>query len=243
MDALAGAGVRALLLDIEGTTTPIEFVTTVLFPFARARLRAHLERSRDEPAVRDEIGVLHAEWERDRRKTEPPPAWDEDAVGSAVRYAEWLMDLDSKSTGLKAVQGRIWEEGYRAGALEGDVYPDVPAALARWRTQGRDVAIFSSGSVLAQELLFGHTPAGDLTPFLSAYFDTNTGPKREARSYAAIAAALELGAPEVLFLSDVTEELDAAREAGMATGLCVRAGEAPAGATHPIVYTFDDVCP
>jgi enolase-phosphatase E1 len=241
LDALAGAGVRALLLDIEGTTTPVEFVARVLFPFARERVAAFLQAHAPDERVRADVQRLRAEHAEDERSGQAPPAWAGDE--GAVAYVHWLMDRDRKSTGLKALQGRIWEEGYRSGAIEGDLYPDVPAALARWRRQGRDVAIFSSGSVLAQKLLFGHTPAGDLTPFLSAFFDTTTGPKREPRSYTAIAATLLLNPPEVLFLSDVVEELDGARAARMVTGLCVRTGEPPRPSAHPVVYTFDDVFP
>ena len=241
LSALDGAGVRALLLDIEGTTTPIEFVTGVLFPFARAHVDGFLQAHANDEGVRSDVARLRSEHAGDERARPAPPAWNEEA--GAAAYVRWLMDQDRKSTGLKALQGRIWEEGYRSGAIQGDLYPDVPAAFARWRRQGRDIAIFSSGSVRAQKLLFAHTPAGDLTPFLCAYFDTTTGPKREARSYTAIAGTLGLPAAEALFLSDVVEELDAARAAGMATGLCVRAGEPPAGATHAVVYTFDDVCP
>ena len=232
---------RALLLDIEGTTTPIEFVTRVLFPFAREHAAGFLQAQAADASVRADLARLRQEHAEDARAGHGPPPWAADP--DAVAYVHWLMDRDCKSTGLKGLQGRIWEEGYRSRAIEGDLYPDVPAAFARWRTQGREVAIFSSGSILAQKLLFAHTPAGDLGGFISAYFDTTTGPKREPQSYTAIAAALRLAAAEVLFLSDVAEELDAARASGMATGLCVREGPAPAGAAHPVVYTFDDVFP
>ena len=237
---MIGGGVRALLLDIEGTTTPLEFVTRVLFPFARERAADFLGRHASDGAVRSDLARLRDEHAQDVRAGQAPPSWDGDR--DAVAYVHWLMDRDRKSTGLKALQGRMWEEGYRSGLLHGDLYPDVAPALARWRRQGREVAIFSSGSVLAQKLLFAHTPAGDLTPFLSAFFDTTTGPKREPRSYAAISAELRRNPPEVLFLSDVVEELDAASAAGLATGLCVRNGPPPA-APHPIVHTFDAVFP
>jgi enolase-phosphatase E1 len=151
------------------------------------------------------------------------------------------MDRDRKSTALKSLQGRIWEEGYRAGQLRGQVYPDVPRAFARWRAQGRDLAIFSSGSVLAQRLLFSGSEAGDLTQAIRAFFDTTTGAKSDPESYRKIAAALGQAPAAVLFLSDVTAELDAARGAGMATRLCVREGNAPEAADHPVVRTFDGV--
>lgn len=163
---------------------------------------------------------------------------------SVLAHVHALMDSDSKSTALKSLQGKIWEEGYRAGELRGQVYPDVPPALARWRRQGRDIAIFSSGSVQAQKLLFANTTAGDLTPFIRGYFDTTTGPKTDAQSYRSIATALERSPPDVLFLSDVSAELDAAQQAGMRTALCVRSPQnaAPAG-PHPAIHTFDAVLP
>jgi enolase-phosphatase E1 len=153
-----------------------------------------------------------------------------------------LMDRDEKSTGLKSLQGKIWEEGYRSGELKGEVYPDVPPALERWRRQGIDIAIFSSGSVQAQRSLFGNTAAGDLTRFIRAYFDTTTGPKTAPHSYARITAALGRSPSEVLFLSDVGAELDAALTAGMRTALCVRTpGPAPTTGAHPVIRTLDDI--
>ena len=152
------------------------------------------------------------------------------------------MDRDRKSTGLKSLQGKIWEEGYRTNDLRGEVYPDVPPALERWRRQGVDVAIFSSGSVQAQRSLFRNTTAGDLTRFIRAYFDTTIGPKREPGSYARIAAALERAPSEVLFLSDIGEELDAARTAGMQTALCVRTpGSTSPARGHPVIQAFDQL--
>ena len=159
-----------------------------------------------------------------------------------MAYVHWLMDRDRKSTGLKSLQGKIWEAGYRAGALQGQVFADVPPALARWRDQGREIAIFSSGSVQAQQCLFAHSTAGDLTRFIRGYFDTTTGPKTVAQSYQRIATALERSPSETLFVSDVTPELDAARLAGMHTALCVRSPEpASAPGPHPVIRTFDEI--
>jgi enolase-phosphatase E1 len=230
--------VRALLLDIEGTTTPVEFVLGTLFPFARARVRAFLEERREDPEVRADLALLRQEHERD---PERPPAWD-DTPAAATAYVHWLMDRDRKSTALKSLQGRLWQEGYRAGQLRGQVYEDVPRAFARWRGQGRRLAIFSSGSVLAQRLLFVSTPAGDLTPFLEACFDTTVGAKTAPASYLRIAEALALEAERILFLSDTAGELDAARAAGRWTGLAVR-GQPPAAGGPPRVETHDEVFP
>jgi enolase-phosphatase E1 len=239
---VCGPDVHAVLLDIEGTTTPVTFVTTVLFPYARAAVRDFLERRGRDGDVRRDLAQLRDEHERDRRAGQDPPAWRDD-VASTVAYVHWLMDQDRKSTGLKALQGRVWQEGFERGALKGDVYADVPAAFERWASQGRDIAIFSSGSVLAQKLLFAHTPLGDLTPSIRSFFDTTTGPKKDPDSYRRIAQALGRNPSEVLFLSDVAEELDAARAAGTATALCCREGEPPASSEHPVVVTFAAVCP
>ncbi len=239
--------VRAILLDIEGTTTPIDFVTEVLFPFARAHLRDFLRRHGSSENVARDIGQLQEERAADERRGLLPRVPSEKSPAAAREpleaYVQWLMDLDRKSTPLKSLQGKIWEEGYRAGELKGQVFPDVARAFERWRRQGRDVAIFSSGSVLAQKLLFAHSEAGDLTEFIRSYFDTTTGPKAEHESYTRIATALGRRPSEVLFLSDVTAELDAAREAGMETALSVRPGNRPqpTSHTHRVIHSFDEV--
>ena len=225
---------RAILLDIEGTTTPIEFVHQVLFPYARSRVRDHL--------AAPDIDALRAEHRADM--ADGLPAWDPgDDVASAETYVYWLMDRDRKSTALKALQGRIWEAGYRSGELQGkgEVYPDVGTALARWHAAGKRIAIFSSGSVQAQRNLFANTTAGDLSAFLSGYFDTTTGPKRDATSYRRIATELRRPPEEVLFVSDVSAELDAARGAGMRTALCVRGEVPPINHGHPVIHSFAEL--
>ena len=237
---------RAILLDIEGTTTRIAFVHDVLFPFARVRLGAFLERARDTPAVGLVLTLLVAEHLSDRQRGESPPPLElrdgSPSRASAVGYLEWLMDRDRKSPALKDLQGLIREDGYRAGALTGEVFPDVAPAIRRWRAAGIDVAIYSSGSELAQRLLFGSTPEGDLTPLLSGFFDTRVGAKSDAASYARIAAALGHTPADVLFLSDVTAELDAAREAGADTVLVTRpVNSQMMSGLHRVVASFDQV--
>lgn len=235
---------RAILLDIEGTTTPVEFVYQTLFPFARHHLNTFLAAHGTEAEVLADIARLRDEHRADVSNDQHPPAWRDDAeIESATAYVYWLMDRDRKSTGLKALQGKIWEAGYRGGELLGEIYADVPRAFERWRNQGKTLAIFSSGSVLAQRLLFSHTTAGDLTGYLSAYFDTTTGAKQEAESYRRIATALALSTSVILFLSDVVAELDAARQAGMQTALCVRSEQTPLSGEHPVIRTFDEVLP
>lgn len=233
---IALTGIGAVLLDIEGTTTPIEFVHKTLFGYARARVSGFLERHWDDSDVRADVARLQAEHPIEAPAQPAPPPWRDD-VPSVTAYVHWLMDRDRKSTGLKSLQGKIWEEGYRAGELKSEVYPDVPRALERWRGKGIDVAIFSSGSIQAQRSLFGHTAAGDLTRFIKDYFDTTTGPKAEPESYARIAEALHRSPPDVLFVSDVGRELDASRAAGMRTALCVRKpGPEPASGLHPVIH-------
>jgi len=230
---------RAILLDIEGTTTPIAFVQQVLFPYARARLHDYLTQHADDPEVRVDLALLRAEHAAEYAHTPGLPPWDPEA------YVNWLMDRDRKSTGLKSLQGRIWEAGYRDGELKGkgEVYPDVRPAFERWRKAGKQIAIFSSGSVQAQRNLFANTTAGNLSGFLSRYFDTTTGPKREANSYRKIAAALGHSPHGVLFVSDVVAELDAARASGMRTSLCVRGPEHPADSptAHPRIRSFAEL--
>jgi enolase-phosphatase E1 len=228
--------IQAVLLDIEGTTTPIAFVYEVLFPYVRRRLKAsveHLAASPEHAAVFDRLRAEHA---ADLTAGEPVPLWaDEPAaarVASILKYLEWLMDRDRKSTALKSLQGIIWEDGYRRGELVGQVFPDVPAALERWHERGIAVGIFSSGSVLAQQLLFRHSSAGDLTPRLRWHFDTTTGAKGDPESYRRIAARMGVPPGAVLFVSDVTAELDAARTAGMQTRLAIRPGNKPAPPGH-----------
>lgn len=239
---------RAILLDIEGTTTPVEFVYDVLFPYARHHVREFLREHYGSAEVRADIERLRNDHAADAAEKVGPSGWRDDSVEnqleSAVVYVHWLMDRDSKSTALKSLQGKIWEAGYRAGKLRGQVYDDVPPAFARWQRQKKDIAIFSSGSVLAQKLLFSTTEAGDLTRFIREYFDTSTGAKKEAESYRQIAGALGRPPSEILFLSDVTAELDAAQTARMQTALCVRPGRPePPSSAHPVIHSFDEISP
>jgi enolase-phosphatase E1 len=228
-------GNKAVLVDIEGTTTPIAFVHETLFPFAQARLEQCCARAGSSPGVTRALRRLREEHAAERRDggSELLPFGD----GSA--YARHLMQLDRKSTGLKALQGIIWEAGYRSGALRAPVFADVPEALERWEGAGIRLRVFSSGSVLAQKLLFAHTDHGDLTAYFEGYHDTTTGSKQEQRSYVAIADAFSLAAGEVLYLSDVVAELDAAGAAGMQTGLLDRPGNQPQPpSNHPVYRDF-----
>ncbi|HKS10852.1 MAG TPA: acireductone synthase [Pyrinomonadaceae bacterium] len=236
------AGIRGIVLDIEGTTTPIAFVHDVLFSYARTHVKDYLAKHAATDDVRKDVELLREEHAADLRNgNQPPPLTN--AIDSVVSYSSWLIDLDRKSTGLKSLQGKIWHEGYSDGTLRSQVFPDVAPAFARWRVSGLTISIFSSGSVLAQQLLFAHTEAGDLTSFISNYFDTSVGKKGEAESYRRIAETIGLPPSEVLFISDVVSELSAAGEAGMKTVLSIRPGNQPQedAAQYQTVETFDEL--
>ena len=250
IDGLRVRRIRSVLLDIEGTTTPIAFVYDVLFPYARANLDRFLHDHLEVNEVRAAIERLHREWEVEVAAGRVPSEWRDGVAASAdpapvSAYVRWLMDHDRKSPGLKELQGRIWEAGYRSGVLRGDVFDDVPAAFAAWRQAGIDIAIYSSGSVLAQRLLFQTTRFGDLTKSIGAFFDTGVGPKASAGSYETIAGALGRRPPEILFISDVGSELAAARSVGYQTALSIRPGN-PAqqvDAGTAMIHRFDEVTP
>jgi 5-methylthioribose kinase len=207
--------IRAILTDVEGTTTDIAFVTDTLFPYARARL---------------------ADYVRAHPETVEGP----DVEAAIAQLLAW-HDADQKVPALKTIQGLIWAEGYTDGTLRGHVYPDAVAGLRRWHARGIGLYVYSSGSVAAQKLLFGQSTAGDLSGLFSGHFDTAVGAKREAAAYRAIVAAIGVAPDEVLFLSDVAAELDAAAEAGLAVTLLARAGGA--GTAWPVATGFDTILP
>jgi enolase-phosphatase E1 len=219
-----------ILLDIEGTVSPLAFVHEVMFPYARKHVASFLAAHFEEAAVRQALDQMAQDAGRSADQTQ----------AFVVAEVHRLMDADAKATGLKMLQGLIWEEGFASGELRSTLFDDVPATLDAWASRGVRLGIYSSGSVHAQRLFFGHTQAGDLTPRFERYFDTTVGPKKSAASYHAIADQLE--ASPVLFISDVAEELDAAREAGMLTALAVRPGNKPQPEhTHPVIHSFADI--
>ncbi len=204
---------QTLLLDIEGTVAPIRFVTDVLYPYARQRLAAFLDSRWDDPGVCDV-----------RRQISADAGEAEFSRESIVPHLLSLMDRDVKATGLKALQGMIWQQGYADGTLRSTLFADVAPALRSLHAHGVDLRVYSSGSVAAQKLFFAHTTDGDLTPLFTGFYDTSTGPKQAPASYARIADAIGRTARDVLFVSDVAAELTAARDAGMQTRLAVRPG-------------------
>ena len=230
---------RGVLLDIEGTTSSIRFVYDVMFPYVREHLDAFLAAQWNEEAVQNCLPLLAQDIGED------PNSWlqgmsitqQQAKVAAAVTG---MMDGDVKATRLKQLQGLIWKDGFHQGQMVAHLFEDVPASIDRWCEAGLDVRIYSSGSIGAQKLFFGHTVAGDLLDRFGGHYDTTTGPKREAESYQAIARDMGVPANEILFVSDVPEELDAAKQAGMQVALSVRPENHPVPDNHgyPSVTSF-----
>lgn len=223
--------IKVILTDIEGTTSSISFVVDVLFPYSRDHMQSFLASHAADPLVASQLDEV-------RRLANAPDA-SVDELGRIL--LDWIAE-DRKITPLKALQGMIWATGYAEGVLQGHVYDDVPVALRKWADQGLRLAVYSSGSVAAQRLIFGHTAHGDLTPLFAAYFDTTVGGKREASSYLAIAAQLGVNPSDILFLSDIVQELDAAREAGLHTCGLERGTRGVVG-DHAAATHFGDIEP
>lgn len=225
---------RAILLDIEGTVTPISYVYDTLFPYARIHGPRFIREHWNEGAVRGARADLFRSNEADRIEGAPLFADSslERQMATMVDYYLWLMERDRKVPGLKAIQGLVWEQGFRDGELRSEVFADVRPALERWRAGGRLVAIYSSGSVLAQQNVFRHSNQGDLTPFIYAYFDTQVGSKRDLTSYQKIAGYLDCAPVDILFASDSLDELNGAASAGFETRLSIRPGNAAIAIPH-----------
>lgn len=221
--------IQAILTDIEGTTSSLSFVKDVLFPYSRTHLADFVRAQARTPTVRAQLDEVS-------RLAGRVLTLDE-AIAQLIAW----IDADKKITPLKALQGLIWEAGYQQGDYQGHMYEDAVRQLRAWKQRGLKLYVFSSGSVLAQKLLFGHTAWGDLTPLFSDYFDTTIGNKREVAAYHAITGQIGLPPADVLFLSDIREELDAAHAAGMRTAWLVRDGAPPTDAGHPLARNFDEV--
>ena len=233
---------NCILLDIEGTTSPISFVHEVMYGYARRELLGFLTRNLNDRSLEPLWDSLAKDADAENLKAlaqqmNLPPAQ------ALERIAVGMMDSDAKATALKELQGQIWKAGFESGELKSEIFEDVLRALERWRAAGIDVRVYSSGSVVAQKVFFGRTKFGDLQRYITGWYDTTTGPKREARSYARIAKDVGLPTQKILFLSDVVAELDAAREAGMQTGLMLRPGNAAVDGdhTHLMFESFDEI--
>ncbi|MDU4354820.1 acireductone synthase [Phytobacter diazotrophicus] len=223
--------IRAIVTDIEGTTSDIRFVHNVLFPYARERLPAFLNAQQYIEPVKTILDNL-------REEIAQPEATTADLLDTLVQF----MDEDRKSTPLKALQGIIWRDGYVNGDFTGHLYPDVLPALEKWKAKGIDLYVYSSGSVAAQKLLFGYSDEGDITHLFSGYFDTLVGAKREVQSYRNIAEQLGVPPGQILFLSDIHQELDAAAQTGLRTIQLIR-GDHDAASHHHQVPSFDHIKP
>lgn len=222
--------IRAILTDIEGTTSSIRFVHEVLFPYAREHLAGFVRSHQHQPEVAEQLRAVSRE-----------VGSELDTEAAIAQLLAWIAE-DKKITPLKALQGMIWESGYKQGDFTGHVYADAVRGLRHWHEAGIKLYVYSSGSVRAQQLLFGYSDMGDLTPLFSGYFDTRIGNKREVAAYRAISDELGLDAAEILFLSDIKDELDAAQEAGMQTGWLVREAEGlDPDAAHPQVKDFSAI--
>ncbi len=221
--------IKAIITDIEGTTSSLSSVKEVLFPYARANLADYVRLHAEEPQVKKLL-----------EETRQEAGAELDTEQSITQLIQSL-DEDKKVTALKSLQGLIWEAGYKKGNFKGHVYPDAAACLKAWKAKGLDLYVYSSGSVHAQKLLFAHTEYGDLTPHFSGYFDTRIGGKKEQESYNKIAKQLGIPAGQLLFLSDIKEELDAAKAAGFQTLWLVRDGKPDPKAEHRQVSNFDGV--
>lgn len=222
--------IKAILTDIEGTTTSLSFVKDVLFPYADQQMEAFVVAHRQDPVVAQLIDDVRLETGNAVLSL----------AGAIAQLRQWIAE-DKKITPLKTIQGLMWEEGYRNGDFTGHVYEDAVRNLLHWHELGLKLYVYSSGSVYAQKLLFGYSDAGDLTPLFSGYFDTSVGHKRDATSYQAIVTAIGLAASEILFLSDIAAELDAAAQAGLKTCCLVRDHEPTDTLQHPWVKNFDEL--
>jgi enolase-phosphatase E1 len=221
--------IKAIVTDIEGTTSSIDFVHKTLFPYASRQLPAYVRAHQYDAAVASQLQAV-------RQLIDKPEADVEQLIETLL---QWIKD-DNKATPLKALQGLVWAHGYESGAFTGHVYEDVEPKLKKWLAQGIELYVYSSGSVAAQKLLFGYSDAGDLTPLFKGYFDTRIGNKREPQAYASIVAQLNMPAQAILFLSDVVEELDAAAKAGMQTIQLVREHGMTTG-DHSVAHNFDEI--
>jgi enolase-phosphatase E1 len=238
--------IKAILLDIEGTTTPVAFVYDVLFPYAARELNTFIRQHFHDPEIRRVLESLRQQRALDASLGLAPPAWNDNSeeaeIKSLTEYGRWLMKQDRKDPPLKSLQGLVWQEGYARGELRGQVYPDVPTALQRWREQGKATYIYSSGSVLAQKLLFQSTEHGDLTGLLDGFFDTTVGVKTDPNSYRTISGEIRCEPQQVLFISDATRELEAAESTGMHSTLAIRPGNrTPESVKFTVVHHFGEI--
>jgi len=242
---------KVILLDIEGTTTPISFVHKVMFPYAYDHVSEYLENHWEDEETKANVAALQEQAALDAQEGVPglvhiPTAGTPEEIRLAcVKNVQWQITVDRKTTALKKLQGKIWRFGFHSGLLKGEVFTDVPVAFDRWTEDGLRVAIYSSGSREAQQLLFGHTKAGDLRGYISCYFDTTVGHKRESKSYQDITLSLGVESSEILFVTDIYEEAVAAKAAGLQVAISVRPENSPLPehCDFLTIRTFDRILP
>lgn len=226
---------QTIVMDIEGTTTPISFVYDVLFPYASSALEAFLQAN----WAREDVQADIAQVKQDTaQEADAPQLGEPVTLAQALESLRWQMANDKKMTGLKSLQGKIWESGYESGQIKGAIFEDVPKMMRHWHDQGKRLYIYSSGSVHAQKLIFGYSEHGDLRPMLNGYFDTTTGPKKEAQSYATIAQVVGEDPAHMLFLTDNVDEAKAASQAGYHVVVMNRPGN-PQPPAHPFAARED----
>ena len=238
--------IQAIVLDIEGTTCPVDFVSHTLFPFAQKNLEETLNKRSGDAEINALVNETISEWITDsdpisqtmlEKTAQTLPSTKE-----VCDYLQHLIQSDKKSTVLKELQGIIWKQGYASGELKSSLFPDVRPQLDHWKRNGLSLAVYSSGSIQAQKLLYGHTSEGDLTDRFSHWFDTRTGPKLVRQSYEIIAQKLGLPAEQVLFISDHPGECDAAQLSGMNAVFCLRKGNPhQTPGTHHLIHQLSDV--
>lgn len=259
------SGIRHILLDIEGTTCPVSFVSEVLFPYARRQVEPYLQRHGHEADIQKLLQELQQSWQqevdseamallRQGQEQRDSPSDEESATADdacktsvyaheLLPYLHWLIQRDRKVSAWKELQGKIWQEGYACGDLQADLYPDVAVALRHWKQTGRELSVYSSGSVAAQKLLYGHCREGDLRSLFSHWFDTRIGPKQEKSSYEAILRVIEQPSNGVLFISDAVRELQAAEAAGLQVVFSDREGNPerdPSG--YRAIGSLEELC-
>ncbi|NQV11722.1 MAG: acireductone synthase [Cyanobacteria bacterium] len=239
------SSISHVLLDIEGTTCPVSFVAATLFPYARARLQPFLQSHGQDPDLQPLLSDLNAAWRSADHETEKQQSKDPSqhpSLDQLCIFLQQLIDADRKLTALKDLQGLIWNEGYADGQLRTPLFNDVPPTLKRWHADGLHLAVYSSGSVAAQQLLYAHSNAGDLRPLFSAWFDTRSGPKQDPASYLQIANSLAVSAARILFVSDSLAELDAAQASGLATCFSRRAGNPDQNpGSHNLINSLEEI--
>lgn len=233
---------ECILLDVEGTTSSISFVYDVMFPYVREHLDSFLQQNWESPAVQDCLEALA----KDTGNSTVAEWLDSDADNAQQQVSKAvikLMDDDVKATGLKQLQGSIWKSGFESGQMVAHLYDDVAESIRRWQSDGIEIRIYSSGSIAAQKLFFGHCIAGNLLPLIAGHYDTTIGHKKESESYNSIASDIGLAADKILFVSDVPEELDAASSAGFQVALSIRPGNKPVDGyvVHPRTESFEAI--